>query len=275
MSKTQKINFFQKIANKFKKRPSNTNDFISYIRSAQRVNIINRNSLDMIEGILSINEKQARDIMVPRSNMVIIDGNCKAQEAISIISQSGHSRFPLTLDQDTKISRILLAKDLLRTICEKENIQPIHQLSRPATIVPESKRLHILLKEFRKNRNHMAIVIDEYGNTSGLITLEDVLEEIVGDITDESDSTLPAQIIKKSPSKFIVKADTNLSDFNDYFHTNLTNDTVESIGGFLLNKFSYIPKKKESIKIGKLNFIISQSNAKGITVIKVETTAET
>ena len=204
MSKTQKVNFFQKIANKFKQQPNDVDDFISYIRSAQQLDIINRNSLDMIEGILSINEKQARDIMVPRSNMVIIDGNCKAHEAISIISQSGHSRFPLTLDQDTKIDRILLAKDLLKTICcEKENTKPIHQLSRPATIVPESKRLHILLKEFRKNRNHMAIVIDEYGNTSGLITLEDVLEEIVGDITDESDSTSPTQIIKKSPTKFI------------------------------------------------------------------------
>jgi len=266
----KKTSIFSKIKNLIRPKPINIHQFINNLREAKDHGVINTNTLDMIEGVLSVNEKQARDIMIPKLKMITINGSAKPQETLDAIIKSGHSRFPVTINDNDKITGILLAKDLLKILTTNPQKTPnIQKICRPATRVPESKRLNILLKEFRKNRNHMAIVINEYGQTAGLVTIEDVLEEIVGEISDEYDDQEQSFITRKNNKTFIVQADTPILEFNEYFHTTFEPDNFDTVGGLMLKKFSYVPKVKESITLDNIFFKITKANSRGIQEITV------
>jgi magnesium and cobalt transporter len=269
---TEPLSLIDKIKKLFRAKPKNIKQFIDSLRQAKDSHIIDSNTLDMIEGVLSVNEKQVRDVMIPKPNMITVNGSCTPTETLPIITESGHSRFPVTHEDSDKITGILLAKDLLKVIAldDKKNIQ-VQKLSRPATLVPESKRLNILLSEFRQNKNHLAIVVDEFGSTRGLVTIEDLLEEIVGDISDEFDSKEPIFIAKKNDTTFTVLASTPLTDFNEHFHTTFTSENFDTLGGFLLKQFSYIPKEKEKIVIEGITFKISKAKSRGIKEVIVTT----
>jgi magnesium and cobalt transporter len=266
----KKTSIFSKIKNLIRPKPINIHQFINNLREAKDHGVINTNTLDMIEGVLSVNEKQARDIMIPKLKMITINGSAKPQETLDAIIKSGHSRFPVTINDNDKITGILLAKDLLKILTTNPQKTPnIQKICRPATRVPESKRLNILLKEFRKNRNHMAIVINEYGQTAGLVTIEDVLEEIVGEISDEYDDQEQSFITRKNNKTFIVQADTPILELNEYFHTTFEPDNFDTVGGLMLKKFSYVPKVKESITLDNIFFKITKANSRGIQEITV------
>jgi len=273
MNNKQQKNWKDKVSELFLREPKDLQELINLIRQSAKQDIIESDSLNMIEGVLSVSEKQVRDVMIPRPKIVVIDGNNTAKDALPTITDSGHSRFPIIDKKTEKITGILLAKDLLKIITDKtkENWQ-MQRIMRPAKVVPESKRLDILLKEFRENRNHMAIVVDEYGRTAGLVTIEDLLEEIVGEIADEFDSEEQTPvIIKKNNTTFTTHALTTMEDFNEYFHTDYAHDDFDTIGGLLLKSFSHVPKKGESINIPPLHFTILSANKRGIKDIKVQT----
>ena len=265
-------NWLDKLSDMVLREPKDLAELIAVIKGAKNNHIINTDALNMIEGVISISEKQVRDVMIPRPKMVILDSISTAQQVLPTITESGHSRFPVLDHQSEKITGILLAKDLLKVITDssKDNIQ-IQRLTRPAKMVPESKRLDILLNEFRENRLHMAIVIDEYGRTAGLVTLEDLLEEIVGEIADEFDQDDATPFIQqKDKTLFMVDALTPMEDFNEYFHTTFSHEDFDTIGGLLLKKFNHIPKKGEQITLAGLHFTIINANSRVIKEIKVQ-----
>lgn len=275
-SKTKHHPWKKKIHHFFSKHPNDLQSLIEVIRLSAQHRIIDADSLNMIEGVLSVSEKQARDIMIPKPNMVMLSGQTKAKDCLAAITESQHSRFPVIDEATEKVIGILLAKDLLSIVIDtsKQNWQ-IQRIMRPAKIVPESKRLDVLLKEFREHRNHMAIVIDEYGLTAGLITIEDVLEEIVGDIADEFDSKDESPTItKKSKTTFVANAITSMEDFNEFFHTNFQHDDFDTIGGLLLKKFSRIPKKGDTISVESIHFTIISADQRGIKKVKIKTKDE-
>mgnify|MGYP001188409134 CR=1 FL=1 len=253
------------------REPKDIDELIDIIRHAKQQGIIDLNALDMIEGVLSVTEKQVRDVMIPRPSMTVLPGNKTPSEVLKDVTQSKHSRFPIIDPATEKITGILLAKDLLKVITETNKLKmQIHKLARPAKIVPESKRLDVLLTEFREHRNHMAIVVDEYGRTAGLVTIEDVLEEIVGEIADEFDQKDTAPFIRQiDKTTFIVNALTPMDEFNEFFHTVFSHDDFDTIGGLLLKHFSHVPKKGATIEINTLRFAVLAANHRGIGKIKV------
>jgi magnesium and cobalt transporter len=276
---TQKMDEPKSLLDKLKKRflakPANIKQFIEMLRYAEEKSIINSNTLSMIEGVLSVNEKQARDIMIPKPKMIILKADQKPMDILSVVIKSGHSRFPVAVDNEAKITGILHAKDILKIMVnDNQKNAPIHKMTRPPKFIPESKRLDILLKEFRQNKMHIAIVVDEYGQTSGLVTIEDVLEEIVGDIADEFDKQKIDYIIKKSNNTYQVNAGTPLNEFNEYFHTNFKAINFDTIGGLLLKHFSYFPSLGENIKINNYQFEITKIGKHDIQEIMVISPAE-
>ena len=226
----------------------------------------------MIEGVFKVSEIQVREIMIPRSHITVVDISDDITDIIKKVTSSGHSRFPVIDDNKDEIIGVLLAKDLLkRNTVEYIDID-LHEGLRPAVFVPESKRLNILLNEFKSSRNHIAIVIDEHGSVSGLITIEDVLEEIVGEIDDEHDEETVSKIISRGNNQYIVDALTPLEEFNSYFLSNFHDEDIETIGGFLINRFEKVPKNSETISIEKLFFKILSADSRSIKRIQVTRT---
>ncbi|MGB0496231.1 MAG: HlyC/CorC family transporter, partial [Kangiellaceae bacterium] len=255
-------NTFAKLINSmtqiFKEAPQDRQDLISVLKSAEENALINPELLAMMEGVIHISELQARDIMIARPQMVVVDDEMGFDDMLSNIIESGHSRFPVIGDNRDDIEGIILAKDLLQFSAEvssaqKENNKSvkfvIKDFLRPAAIIPESKRLDTLLKEFRTNRSHMAIVVDEYGSVGGLVTIEDVLEQIVGEIEDEFDLEGDEDGIQKvAENEYVLKGLTEIEEFNEYFSSQLDDDEYETIGGILLQAFGYVPSKDEGIE---------------------------
>jgi magnesium and cobalt transporter len=267
--------WLQKIKRFFLHKPKNKQQLLQLINEAQDEHLLDSASIEMLKRVITVSDKQVRDAMIPRSKMTVVPSHYTAEEALPIITQSGHSRFPVTTENQDKIIGILLAKDLLKVfnIENKKKLQ-IQRLMRPANYVPESKPLDILLKEFREDRNHMAIIIDEYGSTAGLITIEDVLEEIVGEIDDEHDPQKKQPRIKELDEKtFILNPLTAIEEFNEFFGVDFQHENFDTIGGLLLKKFSHVPKKGEKTTIDKFNFSILEANQRGIKSIKVKINA--
>lgn len=254
--------------------PQTKEQFIELIQHAKDRDLIDADALTMIQGVIAVSEKHVRDVMVPRPQMISIPGHYTTETTLPIVTQSGHSRFPVIDTSTNKIIGILLAKDLLKTIVDptKKNTL-IQRLARPAKFVPESKPLDVLLKEFREKRSHMAIVIDEYGQTSGLITIEDVLEEIVGEIDDEYDTENNDNYIEPLDEKtYRVRALIPIADFNLYFNTSFSSEEYETIGGLLLQEFNHVPKRGEYICFDNLTFTVTSANnrlIKELTVSKI------
>ena len=229
----------------------------------------------MIEGVMQVSEMQARDIMVPRSQMDVVDISEKPEKFIPFVIEAAHSRFPVTEGSEDDIIGILLAKDLLRYYADEDEFN-IRDMLRPAVFIPESKRLNVLLKDFRSNRNHMAIVVNEYGGVAGLVTIEDVLEQIVGEIEDEYDfDEEEDNIVTESDGLYRVKAITEIDNFNEVFGANFSNDDFDTIGGLVLNKFGRLPERGESVIIDHFKFTVQRADSRRLHMLKVERFAAT
>lgn len=252
------------------REPQDREQLITLLRDAQQRQLLDEHALGMIEGVLQVSEMQVRDIMIPRPQMVVITEKNTSKELLSIVIDSGHSRFPVIGDHRDEVIGILLAKDLIPSL-SKNNIQEIkiRDISRPVLFVPESKRLDMLLQEFRLKHHHMAIVIDEYGGIAGLVTIEDVLEQIVGEIEDEHDIDEEGFIKKHSETSYILKAITPLDEFNHYFKMNLNDNEFNTIGGLVLKEFGHLPKRGESIIINNFRFRVLRADNRRIHLLRL------
>lgn len=250
--------------------PKDRQELIEVIRDAAERHLLDLNSLGMIEGILQVPELKVREIMIPRSQMVVIEQDMPLEQILPILITTVHSRFPVIGENKDEILGILLAKDLL-AYTFGNHLKPfnIRDVLRPVVFVPESKRLDVLLQEFRHNRNHMAIVVDEYGGVTGLITIEDVLEQIVGDIEDEYDTDDDQLIKQYNDDAYAVKALTPVEDFNKYFNTQLNGKDVDTIGGLITREFGHLPKRGESVEIQGFRFKILRGDKRRIHLLQV------
>ncbi|MFK5985057.1 MAG: transporter associated domain-containing protein [Pseudomonadota bacterium] len=247
-----------------------TEQVMELLTEAEQRQVISSESLSMIEGVLDVSEMQVREIMIPRSQMTVLKLDQPLNDILETIISSAHSRFPVTGDNRDDIEGILLAKDLLPFCLQVHKKQlEIKDILRPAVIIPESKRLNVLLKEFREFRNHIAIVVDEYGGVSGLVTIEDVLEEIVGEIEDEYDIEEEKNIQSHSDGIFSVNSLTPIDDFNDTFSSHFSDDEYETIGGVVMNAFGHMPGKGEEIELDGLLFKILKADHRRIYLIRV------
>ena len=230
--------------------PQDQTALIDMLREAESRNLLDNDALAMMEGALQVSDMHVRDIMVPRVQMIVVNNNSAPEELLTVIVEHGHSRFPVIGNDTDDMQGILMAKDLLYYFAGKEHQKfNIKDIMRPAVFVPESKRLNVLLREFRSSRNHMAIVVDEYSRVSGLVTIEDVIEEIVGDIEDEFDVDKEAHINPYGRNRHTVNALTPIQEFNEYFKTSLSDDEYDTIGGLVLNAFGHVPKRGELLEL--------------------------
>ena len=249
--------------------PQNKSDLEGVLSLAEEHEIIDEDARKIMEGALSVSDMQVRDIMIPRAQMVVIDSDQSLQEALPKILQSGHSRYPVIGEGIDDVIGILLAKDLLPLIQADRDVPSISTLMRPVTAVPESKRLNVLLREFRQNRNHMAIVIDEYGGIAGLITIEDVLEEIVGEIEDETDVDEGQLIRPINDDSFLIEALTPIEDFNEYFGTGFSDEEFDTIGGLVINAFGQLPTRNQTIRLDQFEFKVIHADERRLTRLRV------
>jgi magnesium and cobalt transporter len=251
------------------REPEDRDQLLELLQSSYERNLMDADALAMIEGVLQVSELQARDIMVPRAQMDVVDISDTPEEFLPKVIESGHSRFPVVGENKDDVIGILLAKDLLRYYAGHES--NVRDMLRPAVFIPESKRLNVLLKDFRRARNHMAIVVDEYGGVAGLVTIEDVLEQIVGEIEDEYDfDETEAQILLDRNGLYRVKAQTNIEDFNATFGTEFPDDEYDTIGGLLLNRFGRLPKRGEEIELDGLRFRVQRADSRRLHSLLVE-----
>lgn len=253
--------------------PQNKDQLMEVLRDAEERQIVSNEMLGMIERILQVSEMQVREVMVPKAQMVMIENESKLSELLPIVIESGHSRFPVFDPTSGDIIGILLAKDILKYTDKPSEDADIAHLLRPAIFTPQSKRLDVLLREFRVNRNHLAIVLDEYGHVAGLVTIEDVLEQIVGEIEDEYDIDEDDVYIKKhSDDTYIVKAQTPIEEFNDYFHSKFSDEEFDTIGGIVLQHFGHLPKRGEHIKLQNYRFKVLNCDHRRIYLLEVKIT---
>jgi magnesium and cobalt transporter len=250
--------------------PEDTEQLIELLRIAQARNLFDPDALAMIEGVLQVDDMRVRDVMIPRSQVDMLERDGSAQQWLRAIVETGHSRYPVIGDSRDEVIGILLAKDLLLYAIERSDQRfNVRDLLRPAVFVPESKRLNVLLKEFRSNRNHMAIVVDEYGGVAGIVTIEDVLEQIVGDIEDEHDVEEEGMIRKHSAVHYTVKALTPIEDFNDYFGTNYSDEEFDTIGGFVVHRFGHLPRRGERIVIDNHLFKVLRADNRRVHMLQL------
>ncbi len=251
------------------REPEDREQLITLLRSAHDHNLLDADGLAMIEGVMQVAEMQARDIMVPRAQMDVIDVAESPDQFIPMVMETAHSRFPVVGENKDNVIGILLAKDLLRYYAGEEEFN-VREMLRPAVFIPESKPLNVLLKEFRASRNHIAIVVDEYGGVAGMVTIEDVLEQIVGDIEDEHDiDEVEEKIVQERGGQFRVKAITEVSDFNEFFKTDLDDEAFDTIGGLVLQCFGHIPKRGEQISIDNLSFKVLRADSRRLHLLQV------
>ena len=251
------------------REPEDREQLLELLQSSYERNLMDADALAMIEGVLQVSELHARDIMVPRSQMYVVDIHDTPEKFLPQVIESGHSRFPVIGESRDDVIGILLAKDLLRYFAGQE--YNVREMLRPAVFIPESKRLNVLLKDFRRNRNHMAIVVDEYGGVAGLVTIEDVLEQIVGDIEDEYDfDETEANILLDRNGLYRVKAQTPIEDFNATFGTSFSNEEYDTIGGLLLSRFGRLPKRGEEIVLDRLRFRVLRADSRRLHSLLVE-----
>ena len=262
--------WIDKIAQVFSDEPTDTNSLLELLRNAAQDQVLDGQALGMIEGALQVSSMQVKDIMIPRPKVVSVPADTPTEEIVRLVSQSSHSRLPVLGESVDDIKGILLAKDLLQVNLESHNENfEIRNIIRPVTFVSEDKRLNILLKEFRETRQHMAIVNDEYGSMCGIVTIEDVLEQIVGDIEDETDIDDEDYIREFDKKNHIVKALTPLSEFNEYFRTNFSDEEFSTIGGLVIQEFGRIPERGEITSVGPFQVTVLNADSRQIKLIKV------
>src|SRR5262245_53263661 len=254
--------------------PRDRDELIEQLAEASRRGVIDADALAMLEGVLQVVDTQVRDIMVPRSQMVVIQRDDAPEAILPAVVESGHSRFPVIGEDRDQVLGILLAKDLLKLYAEQKNEEfefDIREFLRPAVVVPESKRLNVLLKEFRVSHNHMAIVVDEYGGVSGLVTIEDVIEQIVGEIDDEYDVEDDQLIRRESPRVFMVRALARIDEFNEYFGTELESEEFDTIGGLVTHSLGRLPRRGEAVSVAGIEFRVQRVDRRRIDTLRVTT----
>ena len=260
--------FFERLAGMFEAEPETQEQLLEILHGAHERDLLDDDALSIIEGTLQISTLRARDIMVPRAQMDGINIEDTPREFIPNIIATSHSRFPVFEGGRDKVIGVLLAKDLLRFYHNEDEFDVRDNL-RPAVFVPESKPLNVLLREFRENRNHMAIVVDEFGAISGLVTIEDILEQIVGDIEDEFDEEDVADVRQLSRHTYAVRALTDIDDFNQRFKTDFADEEVDTIGGVVMQAFGYLPKRGEEIALDEINFKVTSADSRRIIQLRV------
>lgn len=270
MNKDTKENWWSRLSGRFFKKKDDRDDLLEHLKESQRKGIINLDALMMIEGVFQVSEMQVRDIMVPRSHLVVIQQSMGVDDMLAIVANSGHSRFPVVDESLDEVVGILLAKDLAHYSDDssRDNFE-IKDILRPAVFVPESKRLNVLLKDFRESRNHMAMVIDEYSGVAGLVTIEDVLEQIVGEIDDEHDAADVTNIRRSGFQLYSVRGLTPLEEFNQYFDSNLSHEKFETIAGLVSFELGHLPERGEELTIGNFHFKIISANSRRINNMQV------
>ncbi|MCK9003382.1 CNNM family magnesium/cobalt transport protein CorC [Haemophilus influenzae] len=264
--------FFQSLFGRFfQGELKNREELVEVIRDSEQNDLIDQNTREMIEGVMEIAELRVRDIMIPRSQIIFIEDQQDLNTCLNTIIESAHSRFPVIADADDRdnIVGILHAKDLLKFLREDAEIFDLSSLLRPVVIVPESKRVDRMLKDFRSERFHMAIVVDEFGAVSGLVTIEDILEQIVGDIEDEFDEEEVADIRQLSRHTYAVRALTDIDDFNAQFNTDFDDEEVDTIGGLIMQTFGYLPKRGEEIILKNLQFKVTSADSRRLIQLRV------
>ena len=269
-SSNEQKSWFNRLTQAFAHEPKNRKELLEVLREAHQNKLLDSEALAIVEGAIQVADLQVRDIMVPRSQMMSIKANQSPKEFLPAIIEAAHSRYPVVGESLDDVVGILLAKDLLPLILSGE--QPnfnIKDLLRPATFVPESKRLNVLLREFRANHNHMAVVIDEYGGVAGLVTIEDVLEQIVGDIEDEHDVEEDSYVKPLPSGDFLVKALTPIDSFNETFDTTFSDDEFDTVGGLVMSAFGHLPKRNEVTEIGEFRFRVLNADSRRIHLLRL------
>jgi magnesium and cobalt transporter len=261
--------WLKRITQSMSGEPRDLAELIEDLRETSERGLFNGDALVMLEGVLAVADMQVRDIMVPRSQMVFVERDESPEKLVQLVVESGHSRFPVIGEDRDQILGILLAKDLLRVQIEGGEHFEIREYMRPVVFVPESKRLNVLLKEFRLSHNHLAMVVDEYGGVCGLVTIEDVIEQIVGEIDDEHDVEDDQTIRRESEREFSVRALTPIAEFNEYFGTAFSDEEYDTIGGLLMQEFGRLPRRGETIQIGELEFRILRADRRRIDLLRV------
>ncbi|NOY66942.1 MAG: CBS domain-containing protein [Gammaproteobacteria bacterium] len=249
--------------------PKDREELLKILRDAEKRALLDADSLGMMEGVLQVSEMQVRDIMIPRSQMTVLSRDQSHEEMLADIVESGHSRFPVIGEGRDDVVGIVLAKDMLRYCQPGSDNFYVRDILRSPIFVPESKRLNVLLKEFRSSHNHLAIVVDEYGGIAGMVTIEDVLEQIVGEIEDEHDVDEGQSILQHDETHYIVKALTDIEDFNEFFKTDFSDDEFDTIGGVVLKAIGHMPKRDEVVSIGSMLFRILRSDNRRIYLLEV------
>ncbi|MGR8952096.1 MAG: HlyC/CorC family transporter [Gammaproteobacteria bacterium] len=260
----------EKIGQLLTGEPQDLDDLLEILRDARENQLLDTDALSMIEGALQVSQLRVRDIMIPRVQMVVVPKDAELDTLFPLVTQFGHSRYPVIEEDRSKVVGILLVKDLFAHSLENKHLK-VHEIMRPVILVPESKRLNVLLKELRTKGNHMAIVVDEYGQAAGLVTIEDVLEQIVGEIEDEHDEQEDeSYILQRNENEFMIKALTPIEEFDDYFNTHLATDEYDTVGGFIVNELEHMPKKGESLTVDNMRFEVVRADTRRVHLIKLK-----
>lgn len=249
--------------------PNNRDALMEMLRDAQQRELLDIDALNMMEGVLEVSELQVRDVMVPRAQMVVMEQSWDLERLIKEVAESGHSRLPVIGDNKDNVLGILIVKDLLEHAFDRREDFDLSTILRPAKFIPESKRLNALLTEFRSNRLHMAIVVDEYGGVAGLVTIEDVLEEIVGEIDDEHDTDAQEQPILQQENSFIIKALTPVEAFNKYFQAEFSDERADTVGGLIMMDLGRLPKDGEVVDLGRFHFRVLRADKRRIDLLEM------
>jgi len=263
-------NWLERLGHLLTGEPQDINDLKEILHEAQENHLLETDAFAMIDGVLQISQMRVRDIMTPRVQMVVVPHEARLEDVLPSILESNHSRYPVIEDDRSQVVGVLLAKDILCKVLQDRGLL-VKDMMRPAFIVPESKRLNVLLKELRTNGNHMAIVVDEYGQAAGLVTIEDILEQIVGDIEDEHDEQDDEDYItQRNEHEYIIQALTPIGLFDEYFHTKLATDEYDTVGGFLVNQLEHMPEKGERLTVDNLRFEIIKADNRRVYLIKLK-----
>lgn len=251
--------------------PRDRTELLEVLREAQHNDLLDGDALWMMKGVLGVSEIHVRDIMVPRSQMVVVERDAEPCAILPTVIDSGHSRFPVIGESRDEVVGILLAKDLLRLALDGngESDFDMRRVLRPAVFVPEAKRVNVLLKEFRASRNHMAVVVDEYGGVAGLVTIEDALEQIVGDIDDEYDVAEGAYIMRQDANRFLVRSLTPVPEFNRYFGAAFSDEEFDTIGGLVMHEFGHMPQRGETVIVDRFQFNVQRADSRRIHLFQM------
>lgn len=269
--RTRRTGWLSRLMQAVSGEPRDRDTILDDLREAGASGMLDAEAATMLEGVIAVAEMQVRDIMVPRSGMVVVERDAPLKEILPAVIESGHSRFPVIGEDRDQVVGILLAKDLLQQAVAGKDDFDLRELLRPAVFVPESKRLNVLLREFRASRNHMAIVVDEYGGVAGLVTIEDVIEQIIGDIDDEYDVEEDTQIRREGDRQFTVHALTRIGDFNEAFATELSDEEFDTIGGLVAHAFGRVPRRGDQVMVGDLEFRVLRADRRRIELLRLVT----